>query len=240
MRMPLFVLLAALTGAPACLAADLPVADLPDVNIVSTKDLRLERAGWTGFSGVIFAGMGVVQGSDNINWDVVMHSGVVGASAGYDRQVGRLVLGGHVEGYFSNFQKTSKSGTVRQKAEWIAAATARLGYDAGRFMPYVSAGVGATRYKFDQTRIEHLEAAVDDSEFGVLAHDRVLNLSDTNILYGLVLGGGVEGKVTRNIFFRADYKHFHFNKMQYQFRDAKPFMASARADIVDLGIGYRF
>ncbi|TYC49476.1 porin family protein [Rhodobacterales bacterium] len=216
--------------APA-LGADLIVEDVQPV-----PELRLERQGWSGVSAVVFAGGGRVAGDDTVGWDTQMRSFISGASAGYDMQFDRIVFGGHVEGIAGNFEDVAYTGNVRQNAEWLASVTARLGYDAGRFMPYVSGGLGFGKYKF--TQVQHAELADDDIGYIPLAGDR--EVTDTDMLYGWVAGAGVEAKLTENVFLRADYKHFHLYDQEFQLADGQPFKAGGKADVVDLGIGYRF
>lgn len=216
-------------------------ADLLNEGIPTADELRLRPQTWSGFSGVAFAGGGVVSGRDDVGWDLTMHSGLLGASAGYDVQFERIVLGGHLEGFFSNFQKTADSRNVRQSAEWIASITGRLGYDAGRFMPYLTGGLGIAKYKFEQARPREV--------IDLLAYDYAVTspagfsggtVTDTRMLYGPVIGAGMETRLTDSLFLRLDYKHFHFLDRNFQFQNGQPFEAGATADIVDLGVGYRF
>lgn len=216
-------------------------ADLLNEGIPTADELRLRPQTWSGFSGVAFAGGGVVSGRDGVGWDLTMHSGLLGAAAGYDTQFDRIILGGHLEGFFSNFQKTTDSGNVRQSAEWIASITGRLGYDAGRFMPYLTGGLGIAKYKFEQTRPREV--------IDLLAYDYAVTspdsfsggtVTDSRMLYGPVVGAGVETRLTDNLFLRLDYKHFHFLDRDFRFQNGQPFEAGATADIVDLGVGFRF
>lgn len=212
-------------------------ADLPSSPVFEpVQELRLTRQDWSGFSGVLFVGGGRVQGDDTVGWNTEMRSVVGGASVGYDRQFDRIVFGGHIEGIAANFEEAAYTGNVRQNAEWLGSVTARLGYDAGRFMPYLSGGLGFGKYKF--TQIEHAELADDDVGYIPSAGD--LAVTDTNTLYGWVAGAGVEAKLSGNLFLRADYKHFHLYDKQFQLADGRPFEAGASADILDLGLGYRF
>jgi|GEM_PF-1575389 len=199
---------------PAALAADLPVADFGVV-----EELRLQREDWSGLNGVVFFGGGFTQGSDSLGFDAFFRSGAVGGSLGYDRQFDRVVFGVHVEGMLTNFQGTTSSGLARQEAKWLSSTTIRMGYDAGRFMPYVSAGVGFGNYK------------VERKSDGLTA-------SNTHV--GFVAGAGVEARISRGLFVRADYKHYEFEDKEYQFSGFAPFTADGRADMFNLGLGYRF
>ena len=60
-----------------------------------------------------------------------------GVHAGYDYDLGNLVLGGEVE--FSGFDLSSGGNDV----DSVARAKLRAGYDAGNFLPYATAGVAS-------------------------------------------------------------------------------------------------
>ena len=60
-----------------------------------------------------------------------------GLHAGYNRDFGRFVLGGELQ-----YEKTDvQEGTSFLKFDSIARAKVRVGYDAGKFMPYLTTGV---------------------------------------------------------------------------------------------------
>ncbi|MBN9672833.1 outer membrane protein [Roseibium aggregatum] len=212
-------------------------ADLGEPALEPIEELRLTRQDWTGFSGVLFVGGGIVNGNDTVGWNTTLKSTVGGISLGYDQQIGKFVVGAHAEGLASNFEERTYTHNVRQRAERLGALTARLGYDAGRFMPYVSAGIGTGKYTLQQIQREVVDLLAED-RYLAPAPSRIV--TDTNTLYGWVAGGGLEGRITDHVFVRADYKHFHLYDKQYQFDDGQPFFAGASADIIDLGIGYRF
>lgn len=211
-------------------------ADLSGPALQPIEELRLTRQDWSGFSGVLFLGGGLVTGDDTVGWDTEMRSVIGGAAAGYDQQFSRIILGGHVEGVLGNFEDVSDTGNVRQNAEWLGSVTARLGYDAGRFMPYLTGGLGFGKYRFAQ--VQQPEIADDDLLF--MPSTGATEVTDTNTLYGWVAGAGVEAQLTGNLFLRADYKHFYLYDQEFQLADGQSFKAGGTADILDLGLGYRF
>ncbi len=201
------------------MAADYPVSEPVDPGFGTVEDLRLTRTDWTGFNSVLFFGGGFLSGTDSLGLDAFFRSGTGGASVGYDHQINSIVLGASLEGAITNFQSSTRSGTARQSANWLSAATVRVGYDTGRFLPYLSAGVGFGNYK--------IERKSDGA-------------SDENTHVAFVAGGGVEARVTDNIFARADYKHYEFSEEIYNVPGWAAFSADGRADMFTLGAGYRF
>ncbi|MDN3721558.1 hypothetical protein QW131_26260 [Roseibium salinum] len=91
-----------------------------------------------------------MSGTDSLGLDAFFRSGLVGGSIGYDQQANRVIFGASLEGALTNFRGDTRSGSARQSSNWLSAATVRIGYDAGRFMPYLSAGVGFGNYKVER------------------------------------------------------------------------------------------
>lgn len=219
MRFPSIFLIAVSGFSSAPMAADIPVNEVPAADFGRVEQLRLTRADWSGFNAVVFAGGGFLSGTDSLGLDAFFRSGLVGGSIGYDQQANRVIFGASLEGALTNFRGDTRSGSARQSSNWLSAATVRIGYDAGRFMPYLSAGVGFGNYK--------VERKSDGA-------------SDENIHVGFVAGGGVEARLTDNVFARVDYKHYEFDEKTYDVPGWSPFSADGRADIFNAGIGYRF
>jgi len=201
------------------LTASANAADIIEPVYVETGDLRLEGFDRTGFNAVVFAGGGFLTGSDNLGFDAFFRSGQFGGSLGYDHQFNRLVLGASVEASLTNFRGSSSSQNYRQSSNWLSAATVRVGYDAGRFMPYLSAGVGFGNYKIEQ---------------------KSSGSSDENTHVGFVVGAGIEANITRNAFARLDYKHYEMGEKTYDVSGLPSFSLDGRADMFNLGVGYRF
>ena len=198
-------------------AADFPSSPAQDFGTV--EDLRLQRSDWSGFNAVVFAGGGFLQGSDSLGNNSFFRSGLVGGSLGVDQQFDRIVFGVSVEGALTNFQGTSASGNYRQTSNWVGSATARLGYDAGRFMPYVSGGMGFGNYKVER---------------------KSNGASDENTFVGLVAGAGVEARITDGLFAKLDYKHYAFAEQTYNVPGLTSFTVDGKTDLLYLGVGYRF
>lgn len=100
----------------------------------------------------------------------------LGVHAGYDQQFGNLILGGVVE--FSNaeisdsvsaFSTTPASYTMTRELDSLLSARVRLGYAAGAFLPYVTAGVarGQVSHSFATTNVVNtFPQSSDDSASG--------------------------------------------------------------------------
>lgn len=219
MRFTSLAVIAMSFGVSVSQAADMPTEVLPVAQFGSPENLRLKPAGWTGFNAVLFAGGGFLQGSDSLGLDAFFRSALFGGSLGYDHQFNNIVFGAGVEGALTNFRGNSSSGNFRQKSNWLSSATVRIGYDAGRFMPYLSGGIGFGNYE--------IERKSDGA-------------SDENTQVGYVLGGGLEARITEGLFARADYKHYEFSDQRYTVPGTQSFTAEGNADIFQLGVGYRF
>ena len=196
-------------------------ADIPVIEHVGIEDLRLTKQDWSGIKVTALAGGGFLNGKDTTGFKSFSRSGAIGAAVGYDHQVNNLVVGANLEGLATNFQssRVTSNSTYKSSTNWLGAATVRVGYDAGRFMPYLSAGIGA----------------------GNLKSDRLVNGSSvTKTAYGFVAGVGVEAKITEQVFARADYKHYEFGKVKINHTGIAPFSVDGSADIFNLGVGYRF
>lgn len=238
MRIVTFFGLFLLGSTASALAADAPVATFGTV-----EHLRLERSDWSGFSGVLFAGgaflnvSGTAESRYNTNKESNFErSGVFGGSVGYDHQFSQLVLGAHLEGMVTNF-RSDASKDLSVQGKWLSSGTVRLGFDAGRFMPYVSAGVGYGRLQVDH---ETRAMLAEDDMFSP-PPARMLESSYSKTALALVLGGGVEARINDGFFARADYKHFRFDDIQFNMNELSTIMtASNNIDVFNLGLGYRY
>lgn len=65
--------------------------------------------------------------------------GLFGATLGYNWQMGTLVTG--IEGDISWSGLSDSSGGLRTENNWLGTVRGRLGYNAGRWMPYVTGGL---------------------------------------------------------------------------------------------------
>jgi opacity protein-like surface antigen len=128
---------------------------------------------WTGFYAGGQIGYGQLD-SDAITDPSDPSGAIYGVHAGYNYDLGSIVLGGELD-----FDGTSiETDVPATEVESIARAKLRLGYDAGLFMPYVTAGVARVQTSDD------LDGETDGSFAGLgLSY----LLSDTIVVGGEVL-----------------------------------------------------
>lgn len=91
---------------------------------------------WTGFYAGGQLGFGQLD-SDRINDEDDPSGAIYGVHAGYNYDLGNIVLGGEIDFDGTNIEVDDPATDV----DSVARLKAKLGYDAGLFMPYVTAGV---------------------------------------------------------------------------------------------------
>lgn len=91
---------------------------------------------WTGFYAGGQLGFGKLD-SDQILDSDDPSGAIYGVHAGYNYDLGSLVVGGEIDYDATNIEVDSPATDV----DSVARLKAKLGYDAGLFMPYVTAGV---------------------------------------------------------------------------------------------------
>jgi outer membrane immunogenic protein len=111
------------------------------------------------------------------------------------------------------------------KDDWLATATARLGYVSGPWLVYARGGYAATKVTF----------------IGTTPGDYVSVDGTRN---GWALGGGVEYMVTRNVSIGVEYSHYDFGTHHYDSLSVGglPLHADVdfKLDTVMLRANYRF
>ncbi|MEL6685208.1 MAG: outer membrane beta-barrel protein [Pseudomonadota bacterium] len=128
---------------------------------------------WTGFYAGGQLGFGRLD-SDAIVDEDDPEGAIYGVHAGYNYDFGSIVLGGEVDFDLTNIEIDDPEAEV----ESVARAKVKLGYDAGQFMPYVTAGVAQA------TTTDDLDGETDGN-FAGLGVSYLLN--DAIILGGEVL-----------------------------------------------------
>jgi opacity protein-like surface antigen len=126
-----------------------------------------------------------------------------GGFAGYDMKLGEFLLGAEVNGSMS--YAAGKDGTAPNRIDnrrlWQADARVRLGYQIGRFTPYVAGGFSLEQWDF---RRENVFGAGRDT-------------SDQAMHYGAIGAAGVDVEITRQIFGRAEYAYTHYMPQRADF-----------------------
>lgn len=146
--------------------------------------------GWSGFYGGILGAYGSGQtrqdntnGATTGNYD--MSGWMFGVIGGHNWQSGSLVLG--IEGDIATASVSGETFNVcvsqcYTELDWLATLRGRLGFDAGNFMPYLTAGVA----------ISKLDAGTRQP----LVPGQPLGNSDVNV--GIAAGAGVEYALSGN------------------------------------------
>ncbi len=167
-KTPTFALTFGLLAAPAFAGGlAMPVADpVAPAAPVAVAPVVATGSDWSGF----YAGGQLGYGEAETDDDTFDEDGAVyGGQLGYNYDFGKLVLGGEVS-YVGTEIGDEDSAT---EIDGIATAKLRAGYDAGTFLPYVTAGY-ASAYTAD-------------------------DIGGEDQFDGYVYGAGVDYKVTENI-----------------------------------------
>lgn len=174
----------------------MPVADpVAPAAPVAVAPVVAPSADWTGFYAGGQLGYGQSE-SDDLNYDE--DGAVYGGQVGYNYDFGRFVMGGELS-YVGTEIGDEDAGA---EIDGVAAAKLRAGYDAGAFMPYVTAGY-ASAYTAD-------EVAGDDQ------------------FDGYVYGAGVDYKVTENIVVGGEILQHEFEDLGDTDNDLDATTAAAR------------
>jgi outer membrane immunogenic protein len=174
---------------------------------------------WTGFYVGINGGYGfghsefsAPSASSGFNVD----GGMVGGTAGYNYQIGHAVLGieGDMDADWAKGSTICAGVTCTTKNDWLSTVRGRLGYAAGRFMPYITGG-----------------AAFGDIKTSI---PTIGNASETKA--GWTAGGGVEAKIAGPWSAKLEYLHVDLGHGA----SIAGSDASYHTDIVRAGINYKF
>ncbi len=217
---------------------------------------------WTGFYVGAFGG-GVLGTAD---WNFVggsasPHVGgyLWGGDIGYNYQFGQWVLG--VE---ADFGKTNLNGgtacapllsgsnsdgnaapmfqmTCNAWANWIATATARLGYSWGRTLYYVKGGGAWTNEQFSATcNLGPLNGAISSQQCTNPAGAPSNGFTASNSRGGWTVGYGTEFALTRNWSAKAEYNYISFGDRNVTASDGSLLNVGMHASEVKVGVNYRF
>jgi len=139
-------------ASPAPVAAPVVVAPTPIVPASTGSD-------WTGFyvGGQFGYGNLSVDDNNGATDDDDFDGATYGLHAGYMRDFGRFVLGAEID--FDGSQISVGEGAGAVDLDTVARAKLRAGYDAGRFLPYVTAGYASAQLSSDD---DATDALLDD------------------------------------------------------------------------------
>ena len=179
--------LLALTGAAA--AADLPPPAAPYYKAPAYAPAFT----WSGF----YLGVNGGGGFGRSNWDSAggfdLSGGLVGGTVGYNYQIGQAVIA--LEGDIDWADINGTTTTLcpfgcKTSDDWLSTVRGRLGYAAGRFMPYVTGGAA----------FGDIKASTPGFAGG----------STTNA--GWTVGAGLEFAVAGNFSLKAEYLYVDLGK----------------------------
>lgn len=142
----------------------------------------------------------------------------IGAKAGYDHQVGNLVIGIVGDGYYS-FADGGGAAGFESELNYYGTIRGRLGVAAGRFMLYGTGG-----WAFGELEVT----------------DNLAGLSDSQTLSGWVAGGGIEYVWNNDINVHFGYRRIDFGTDTYSSLPGGAQQLDAEMDVFDFGFVRRF
>ena len=153
--------------------------------------------------------------------------GLVGATVGYNWQMGQIVFGaeGDFDYGFLRATNTFANGSTNYRTNWITTERLRLGYAVDRALFYVTGGYAG--------------ASTQASFNGVSGG---LNFTGNQNYWrnGAAIGGGIEYAFTNNISAKAEYLYVGMDNRNYW--SGTPFVESNRQSIsmARVGLNYKF
>lgn len=210
-------------------------------DIGSIKDQPFAGTVWTGFYAGLQAGYGWSSSrysDDNYLSEANPDGFIGGAYAGYNRQFrNNLVLGFDTDIVHSGMKGTDGQRYLSDPStaianveldldvEWSAAVRARLGYAAGRFLPYIAGGISFGRYEY----------RAEDHANGTVPFTR----ETTRV--GWNLGTGLEYAVGERVLVRAEYRYTDFGTDHFPNDYSGPYTKiELQTHDVRLGVAYKF
>ncbi|GAA5102424.1 outer membrane protein [Bartonella acomydis] len=121
-------------------------------------------------------------------------------------------------------EKESITFTHSLKQKWTGATRVRVGFSAGRVMPYIAGGVAYGQFQ--------------DTLSTVITGDEPFNRTSdaTKTMIGYTLGGGVDFAMTDNVIVRAEYRYSDFGKRAFK----DEIELKYKTNDFRAGIAYRF
>ncbi|QEE12421.1 porin family protein [Bartonella krasnovii] len=121
-------------------------------------------------------------------------------------------------------EKNSLTFNHTLKQKWTGATRVRVGFSAGRVMPYIAGGVAYGQFE------DILSTVITGEDPFSKTHD------STKTMMGYTLGGGIDFAMTDNLVVRAEYRYSNFGKKKFKDEiELKYKMNDFRA-----GIAYKF
>jgi outer membrane immunogenic protein len=230
-----------LSGVALCaISTAAMAADLPSRKSAAAPVVVASPFSWTGFyiggqlgwAGSKLSVSGEAEaafsGSQNLS------SFLAGGFAGYDHQIGSMVVGIEAD---ANARIGSKTGTApfswysgpvtwKSESEWDASLRLRIGWLAtSQTLIYATGGVAWANYKFHLSDAEGL-------------------LSENKIRTGWTVGGGIQQVLTKNISLRAEYRYSDYGSksgtFNYDYGKGGSYKSKLHDNRVTVGLAYKF
>ncbi|MGX4803630.1 outer membrane protein [Bradyrhizobium guangdongense] len=252
MKKELFVELSMLIGATAAARA----ADLSQSPYVKAPPLESGLYDWTGIYLGANVGYGVARDQSTVGFPGFFGAPVPppesvtqapagwlgGLQAGYNKQLGSLVLGIEGDWQWSGQRDSAcvftcdDESTVRieQKPRDFGTVRGRLGYAAGSVLFYLTGGFAVGRVDANVALVRALERTVNAASFN-------------HTLTGGTVGGGIEAALFGNWTGKVEYLYMDLGRVSDSFSTAIPggtittrVTSDIREHIVRAGLNYRF
>jgi outer membrane immunogenic protein len=143
-----------------------------------------------------------------------------GLFAGFNYQVApQFVVGAEADLTLWRLEETRLVGGVgyRASSDWQSTVRARFGWTFDAFMIYATGG-----FAFADTELQ--------GPFGSTSRTRV----------GYALGAGVEGRITDNLFARAEYIYTNYGSDEYALGPTQRVTGDLDTHTLRVGLGFRF
>jgi outer membrane immunogenic protein len=142
----------------------------------------------------------------------------LGGKAGYDYQVGGVMVGFITDAFYS-WADGGGVGGLRSDLNYYGTVRGRLGIGLGRFLPYATAG-----YAYGGLEVENTVAGTSDSK----------------TLSGWTYGGGLEFVWNKDITLHGGYRRIDFDDETFSSLPAGQNTLSPEMDVFDFGFVRRF
>ena len=182
---------------------------------------------WDGAYVGVFAGYGQATITEDEADDFLFDTGdsfdfggaLLGVTAGANFTAGTFVLGVAGDVAWSNMSGTYTdiTGDTFADIDWTASLRGRVGYDAGSFLPYLTAGLAVASLTLE-----------DDPD-----------PSETSVFYGWTVGAGVEIAVAENVSVDLAYRYSDYGSGEYEL-GFTPFDVQLTSHQVTAGINLGF
>ncbi|VEJ45565.1 outer membrane protein [Bartonella vinsonii] len=222
----------------------------PDVNIPLYPDKDARKKEWipvekkympepSGFTGGFYAGINFDLGNHfigGIDTDLLLIGQKDTKTLFKSEESEKSEVAGSVEKKALSYVMRAKTGTSESakkssitfthtlKQKWNGATRVRVGYSAGRIMPYISGGV--TYGKFQDI----LSTSTTEAEPFNATSDV------TRAMIGYTLGGGVDFALTDKVIARAEYRYSDFGKKKFK----DEIEVNYKTNDLRIGLAYKF